>query len=125
MIEKLRRAVSIRQPYVELTLRGKKLKEYRSRPTNIRERVYLYASLKPGDYEWARKKYRIAFKPGTLPTGLILGSVEIVGCAEDEEEGGYAWRLAKPRRYRVPLLPRNQPQPSFWRPRETLNNRRK
>lgn len=117
MTEKLHRAVSIRQPYVELTLRGKKLKEYRSRRTNIRERVYLYASHKPGDYEWARKKYGVAFNPGTLPTGLILGSVEIVGCAEDEEEGGYAWRLANPRRYRVALIPRNQPQPGFWRPK--------
>ncbi|PYQ88659.1 MAG: hypothetical protein DMG02_17325 [Acidobacteria bacterium] len=32
------RAISIRQPYVELILRGKKTREFRSRPTNIRER---------------------------------------------------------------------------------------
>lgn len=115
MTEKLRRAVSIRQPYVELTLRGKKLEEYRSRPTNIKERVYLYASLKPGDYKWATRKYGIAFNPGTLPTGLIVGSVEIVGWTY--KRGEYAWKLVKPRRYRVPLVPRNQPQPGFWRPK--------
>jgi predicted transcriptional regulator len=40
------RAISIRQPWVELILRGVKKKEYRSQPTNIRERVYLYASAK-------------------------------------------------------------------------------
>ena len=33
------RAISIRQPYVEQILRGLKKREYRSRPTNIRERL--------------------------------------------------------------------------------------
>ena len=42
------RALSIRHPYAEQILRGKKKAEYRSRPTNIRERVYIYASLTPG-----------------------------------------------------------------------------
>ena len=42
------RALSIRQPYAEQILRGTKRFEYRSRPTTIRERVYIYASLKPG-----------------------------------------------------------------------------
>ena len=39
------RAISIRQPFVEMILRGTKKIEYRSRKTNIRECVYLYASL--------------------------------------------------------------------------------
>jgi hypothetical protein len=116
MTEKLRRAVSIRQPYVELILRGRKREEYRSRPTNIRERVYLYASLKPGDYKWAAARYRVVCNPETLPTGHIVGSVEIIGCRKDRGDG-YAWRLAKPRRYRVQLVPCNQPQPGFWMPK--------
>ncbi len=38
-------ALSIRQPYAELILRGIKRIEYRSRPTRIvGERFYLYAS---------------------------------------------------------------------------------
>ena len=42
MIEKgVTRAISIRQPWVEQILIGKKRAEYRDRPTNIRERVYL------------------------------------------------------------------------------------
>lgn len=41
------RAISIRQPFDELILRGKKKIEYRSISTNIRERVFLYASRKP------------------------------------------------------------------------------
>lgn len=67
---RIERAISIRQPYVELILRRKKRIEYRSQPTNIRERVYLYASLTPGDAEdWASLKK----SPGELPTGLIVG----------------------------------------------------
>ncbi len=44
---KLTRAISIRQLYVEQVLRGAKRREFRSRPTNIRERVWIYASLSP------------------------------------------------------------------------------
>jgi predicted transcriptional regulator len=40
-------ALSIRQPHAEQTLRGKKKIEYRSMPTNKRERVYIYASMTP------------------------------------------------------------------------------
>jgi hypothetical protein len=40
MTERLERALSIRQPYVELILRGKKREEYRSRQTHVRGRVY-------------------------------------------------------------------------------------
>ncbi len=44
------RALSIRQPYAELILRGIKTIEYRSRRTRITgERIYIYAARKPGD----------------------------------------------------------------------------
>jgi hypothetical protein len=45
------RALSVRQPYIELILSGRKTIEYRSRRTNVRERVYLYASTFPGPAE--------------------------------------------------------------------------
>ena len=45
------RALSIRQPYAELILRGIKTVEYRSRPTRIiGERFWIYAA-----GEWPRK----------------------------------------------------------------------
>jgi hypothetical protein len=116
MAEKLERALSIRQPYVELILRGKKKAEYRSRATHIRGRVYLYAGLKRGDYAWAAKKYGVQCPADSLPVGRIVGSVELVGC-KAQRNGEYAWLLAKPRRYRTALMPRNQPQPFFWKPR--------
>lgn len=63
---KITRAISIRQPFVELILRGLKKREYRSKPTNIRERVYLYASLKPARWRRlaARSQSASALYPG-------------------------------------------------------------
>jgi hypothetical protein len=100
------RAISIRQPYVEQILQGEKVNEYRSRPTNIRERVYLYASQKPAD----------GYDVGDLPRGLIVGTVEIIDCRWDDGEGCYAYVLANPRRLRQPLKPTNHPQPVWFRP---------
>lgn len=111
------RAISIRQPYVELILRGKKKHEFRSRPTNIRERVYLYAALNPANdaRAWSIAKA----ERGDLRTGAIVGSVEIVGCHWTGRD--YAYRLAKPRRLTRALYAANQPTPCFWRPK--INSR--
>ncbi|HZL28046.1 MAG TPA: ASCH domain-containing protein [Acidobacteriaceae bacterium] len=106
-------AISIRQPYVELILRGDKKNEFRSRLTNIRGRVYLYAALRPKDDAAAWKKIGSLSK--TLPVGKIVGSVEIVGCKQ-RASGEFAYRLANPKRVRTPLRPLNQPQPGFWIP---------
>lgn len=66
------RAISIKQPFVELILQGKKKLEYRTVRTKIRERVYIYASLKdrPDGGEWKKARK----KPGTLPKGVIVGT---------------------------------------------------
>ena len=109
------RAISIRQPFVEQILRGTKKAEYRSRRTNIRERVYLYASLRPAD--WPRGWTQVGKAPGTLPTGVIVGSVEIVGCRWQSGAERYAYVLRNPRRLRKQLIPKNQPQPVFWKPK--------
>jgi hypothetical protein len=114
MPEQLLRAISIRQPWVELILQGKKKAEYRSRPTNIRERVYLYASLSPAKWPPAWKK--LGKEPGELPAGMIVGTVEVVDCRWSERENCFAYVLRNPKRLRKPLYPKNQPQPGFWRP---------
>jgi hypothetical protein len=108
------RAISIKQPFVEQILRGIKRYEYRSQPTRIRERVYLYASLKPRTESSFWRS--VGKKPGDLPVGLIVGSVEIVGCRVDPR-GGFAYVLKNPKRLRTPLRARNQPQPKFWIPK--------
>jgi hypothetical protein len=112
--QKLERAISVRQPWVELILRGEKKAEYRSRPTRIRERVYIYASLTPAKGPAAWKK--LGKQPGELPTGAILGTVEIIDCRRDERRKRYAYILRAPERVSEPLIAKNQPQPGVWRP---------
>jgi hypothetical protein len=105
-------ALSIRQPFAELILRGVKKIEYRSIPTHKRERVYIYASRVPVDDagSWAKVK----LEPGDLPTGVLVGTVEIVGC--DGEPGDYQWKLARPKRLKKPIKPKRMPQPVFFSP---------
>ncbi len=109
------RAISIRQPIVELVLQGRRKVEERNWPTNIRERVYLYAPLQPSDWPYAWAKMGKLSAP--LPMGVIVGSVEIVGCRWNGRTGRYEYQLRAPRRLRTPLLPVNHPQPVFWRPK--------
>ena len=107
------RAISIKQPFVEEILRGIKKYEYRSRPTKIRGRVYLYASLKPReDGNWKRLK----MTSDDVPTGVIVGSVEIVDCVYFEDDDCYGYKLKNPKRYKEHLKPKNQPQPCFFFP---------
>lgn len=106
------RAISIRQPYIEDILRGNKKFEYRSRPTHIRGRVFLYASLSPGSLDyWKRMK----LEPGSLLTGLVVGSIEIVDCLDDGD-GGFKYKLKNPKRYKTSIKPKSQPQPLFFYP---------
>jgi hypothetical protein len=67
-------ALSVQQPNAEQILRGKKKIEYRRMPTNKRERIYIYASKTP---HTSRSWKEIGKKPGGLPTGVILGTVEV------------------------------------------------
>jgi len=111
----IRRAISIRQPYVEQILRGQKTWEYRRQNTKIRECVYLYASRTPGPKtEWRK----LRMEPADLPTGRIIGAVEIT--ATRRLRDGFAYKLENPRRLKRQLKPINQPQPWFWKPRFTL-----
>jgi hypothetical protein len=105
------RALSIRQPYAEQILRGTKVFEYRSRPTMIRELIYIYASRKPSP---AEQFERMRIEPGDLPTGVLVGTVEITGCRG--EPGDYKWHLARPVRLKRPLRPSGHPQPSWFNP---------
>jgi hypothetical protein len=110
----IKRAISIRQPYVEQILLGTKRFEFRKMGTRIRERVWIYASLRPADEPSVWKHLRK--EPGDLPVGAIVGSVEI---ADSRERGprDFAYKLVSPKRLRRLKWPKNQPQPVFWRPK--------
>jgi len=107
------RALSVRQPYAESIMRGTKKFEYRSRPTKIRGRVYIYASKTPGYEEYFKK---MKAKPGDFPVGVLIGTVEIVDCKG--EEGDYRWKLANPQRLKKPIAPERHPQPVWFKPFE-------
>ena len=111
--EHLSRAISIRQPHVELILREEKLHEYRSWHTNIRERVFLYAAKTLTDAYGSVADNELM----DLPRGLIVGSVDIVACDWDSALQSFAFGVERPRRYDKPFKPLGQPQPGFWRPR--------
>jgi len=73
------RVLAVRQPWASLIVEGLKTIEVRSKPTNIRERVAIYAS--------TSKASRFYFTPnGKISTaydadftkGFILGTVEII-----------------------------------------------
>lgn len=108
---RLKRALSIRQPYAEQILRGIKKIEYRSQPTKIRERVYIYASQTSGAIEDFEE---MNLEPGELPTGVLVGTVEVSDCTG--YLGGYEWHLANPQRLNQPLKPENHPQPAWFFP---------
>lgn len=111
----IERAISVKQPWVEQILRGIKKKEYRSRPTSIREWVYLYASRTPADSPsgWRRVKK----EPGQLPVGKILGTVEVVACRWNGPFKRFEYTLARPKRLKNPRTAKSQPSPVWWRPR--------
>jgi hypothetical protein len=124
------RALSVRQPWAELILLGHKIIEVRSRRTNLRERVYIYAGLNRIE---PQEEVRIADQFGIdvdgLPRGVLVGTVQIVGCMRlkpddghaacfeiTETDGLYGWLLARPQRAGHLVKPKNQPQPMFFDP---------
>jgi hypothetical protein len=146
------RALSIRQPFAEMILAGTKTIEYRSRPTRvIGERFWIYASKgrsqKPGARSqkgiWSRD-LRMAdaplppwmielaeglrlWKPGELPTGVIVGSAVIERCeplhpvtphavTPDALPTMYAWHLVDVRRAAPLRKPARHPQPVWFLP---------
>jgi len=109
------RALSIRQPYVEMILRGIKKAEYRNRPTKVRGLIYLYAGLKPGDEE---SFHDLKVEPGELPTGLVVGTAELVDCRPSRKyRGEFEWILRHPKRLKRPFKPKNEPQPAWFFPK--------
>ena len=124
-----RRALSIRQPWAELILRGKKEIEVRSRPTNIRGPMYLYASLTRGaDDAKCRASTGCTWKE--LDRGKLVGIIEITDCRELRETdgraagfpidfdptGSFAWLVKPIKRLAKPIAPKAHAQPSFFFP---------
>jgi len=115
------KVLAIKQPWASLIAEGKKTIEVRSRPTNIRERVAIYA---------ARSLYDergFIYGMHGLPRGYIIATAEMVDCVEyegglsflgedeqhmipcnantdiDAYEGHYAWHLSNVKKLELPI----------------------
>jgi ASCH domain len=124
------RALSVRQPWAELIMRGIKTIEARSWRTHVCGRVLVYACLRDAHIDHqirVRRQHKIQMEK--LARGVLVGSVEIVGCRplkmSDSRKAGFpmqrrtknfAWLLARPRRARPLKPPKKQPQPAFFYP---------
>ena len=109
-------ALGVRQPWVELILRGVKSIEVRTQNTQVRGTIYLYASKKFSEIPAAQAAMRSQkIVAGELPTGLLVGSVEIVNsrratsldttasCVPAEILAeSFAWELRNPQRFSQP-----------------------
>jgi hypothetical protein len=107
------RALSIRQPHAEKILQGVKTIEYRRVPTNIRGRVYIYASKQPAERHYFEE---LGAQPGDFPSGVLVGTVEIVGCERPSPSELYQWQLASPERLAEPLEPEQPARPVWFVP---------
>ena len=123
-------ALGVRQPWVELILRGEKWLEVRSQPVSLRGRIYLYASRRYSDHPAATKVLdRLRDERVTCDLGLLLGSVELTDCRratrmdaagacipEAALEGQYVWRLERPERFEAPVEVVYQPYGVWFYP---------
>lgn len=123
-------ALGIRQPWAELIMRGIKTIELRSSQTKIRGPIYVYASKKLAKTPHAIQAAEDAeIETETLPTGVLIGTVEIVdsfpATVEHAEASGvpaallkgkFGWKLANPRRIRSPLVPEYLPYGVWFYP---------
>lgn len=113
MLENLR-TLSIRQPHAEAIMRGIKTIEYRSRSTNVRGTIYIYASLgrysKQDESEMLDDYGIVDVNCDELPRGFLIGTVDLFDCDDGE------WYLRFPKRLETPIAPLVQPQPIWFYP---------
>jgi hypothetical protein len=108
------RALSLRQPNAEAIMRGIKDTEYRSGPTNVRGRIYIYASktrYSAEEEDEMMEDYGIDdVTCDELLRGVIVGTVELYDCDEGE------WYVRDPQRLKTPLKPTKPGQPVWFYP---------
>ncbi len=125
-------ALSIRQPYAELILRGIKTIEFRSRATKIiGQRFHIYAAkAKTRLPAWSddvqvgtpppwmielAKQVKLIPPDADLATGVIVGTAVIERISQTHD-GLWQWHLADVRRAKTLRKPRKQAQPVWFRP---------
>jgi ASCH domain len=125
-----RLALGIRQPWIELILRGAKTIEVRTTNTQVRGPIYLYASRQISTLPAARRAAEIyGLEIDDLPRGVIVGCVELKNARPASSTDAHAaclpvallekrlaWELANPERFDQPLTPRFLPYGIWFYP---------
>ena len=98
------RALSIRQPWAHAILHLGKNVENRPWRTHYRGRILIQAALKVERDE----ALKLRLDPDELPTGVIVGSVEIIDCVRNSKSkwasrGQWHWLLKNPRYLAKPI----------------------
>lgn len=105
------KALSIRQPWAELIMRGIKTTEFRSRATKVRGRIHIYAAMgRCSREDELQCMARHGIDADALPRGVVVGTVELCGCDGDE------WQLRLPERAAELRKPDNHPMPVWFTP---------
>lgn len=117
-MQKRLRALTIPQPHAEAIIRGKKLVDYRSGATTVRERIYIYASPERLDPEeeldWLGEYDIENVSSDELPRGLIVGTVELFDCTYDGRN--FSWHFRNAERAPELLAPKNKPMGIWFNP---------
>jgi hypothetical protein len=97
------RAITIRQPWAELIVRGEKDVENRSWRTHHRGPLLIHAGGRAH-----REAYAEHGVPDDAQRGALIGIVEVVDCKQERtsswhEEGAWGWYLARAKRFRRPI----------------------
>jgi hypothetical protein len=94
------KALTVRQPWAELIVRGRKNVENRPRRTHHRGLLVIHAGLR---FDESGPRIR-----GTLDRGAIIGVVDVVDCIDSSrsrwaDPGQWHWVLANARRLSRPI----------------------
>ena len=93
------KALTIKQPYAQLILEGRKKTEWRVWSTTYRGPLAIHAGLGVDREECER----VGYDAKTLPRGAVLCTVEMYDCKE-LSDGWFAWKLRKVKKIRpVPM----------------------
>lgn len=85
-------ALSVRQPWADQIVRGRKRNEFRSRRTLMRGSLLIHASL-----------HRESGSTDDLPRGCLVGIARIVACRYQREATRWAWRMDEVLPFRKPV----------------------
>lgn len=108
------RTLTVHQPWASLIVAGVKKIENRSWPTNYRGPVNIHAGQTTDPSDWTATL-------DDIPTGAILGTVNIVDCVRDStdefaEAGEWNWVLEDARALDVPVPAKGKLGLWNWKP---------